>query len=280
MRERRFTTRDGLSLYYRDYGPAASPKTPILFLAGLSSNCRSFEGFAERWSKDCRIVALDYRGCGRSDYDRNYKNYRFDVNALDARELLRHLGIARVVILGTSLGGMVAMEIAHTTKGLVSGVILNDIGPEVTQGARGQVRDYLEIPPEFASWDAAVDMLQRMRESQVPDFTRAQWAKRARQVFTETPEGKVRFDFDPGITREYRERDYSAVSWERFRAMRPIPVMAIRGVLSIILTQDTLDKMAAEKPDLIRVLVPNRGHVPLLDEPECIAAFAAFFAEV
>ncbi|MBM3504417.1 MAG: alpha/beta hydrolase [Alphaproteobacteria bacterium] len=280
MREGRFHTRDGLSLYYRDYGDPRAAKIPILCLAGLSGNSRSFEDFAERWSKNRRVVAMDYRGCGRSEYDRHYKNYRFDVNALDARALLNHLGIREVIIIGTSLGGMVAMEIAHTTKGLLKAVILNDIGPEVTSGARGQVRNYLDIPPDFPDWLEATTMLRRMRESELPGLDGAQWFKRARQVFVENEDGRVRFDFDPGITREYRERNYSSVSWERFRAMRNIPVMTIRGALSIILPADTFAKMAAEKPDMVSVLVPNRGHVPLLDEPECVAAFEAFFARV
>ncbi|MSO65519.1 MAG: alpha/beta hydrolase [Alphaproteobacteria bacterium] len=279
MQEKRFTTRDGLSLYYRDYG-AASTKVPVLCLAGLSSNCRFFEDFALRWRRQRRILALDYRGCGRSAYDPNYKNYRFDVNALDALELLAHEGVGKVVIIGTSLGGMVAMQVAHTNPRVLAGVILNDIGPEVTTEARGQVRNYLDTPPVFGDWAAATQALRTMRVNQFPGLSDAQWAKRARQVFAEGADGKIRFDFDPGITREYRERDYSSVSWERYRAMKHFPVLALRGELSVILPADTFAKMAVEKPDLVRVLVRDRGHVPLLDEPECVAAFDAFFARV
>jgi pimeloyl-ACP methyl ester carboxylesterase len=68
--------------------------------------------------------------------------------------------------------------------------------------------------------------------------------------------------------------------WPLYAALRPVPTLALRGATSDILSVATFERMQREKPDLERVTVPNRGHVPLLDEPECVAAIDAFLSRV
>jgi len=59
-----------------------------------------------------------------------------------------------------------------------------------------------------------------------------------------------------------------------------IPTLALRGAISDVLSPQTFDRMATEKPDLVRVTVAGRGHPPMLDEPDSVAAIDAFLARL
>ena len=139
FRERRVTTGDGLSLYVRDYGDPASTATPVLCLSGLTRNSRDFHAFATRLAPQRRVLAMDYRGRGQSDYDPVVTNYRPDVYANDAIKVAADSGIERVVLVGTSLGGIVAMVLAALKPGFMTGAVLNDIGPEIPAEAAARM---------------------------------------------------------------------------------------------------------------------------------------------
>ena len=87
------------------------------------------------------------------------------------------------------------------------------------------------------------------------------------RTYREGHDGVLRYDFDAQITRQL-ETDSLPDYWPYYRALGRTPVLAIRGALSDVLSEATFERMAAEKPDLVRVTVPGVGHVPLLDEPE------------
>nr|WP_300500421.1 alpha/beta fold hydrolase [uncultured Rhodococcus sp.] len=138
-RERWLTAQDGLKLYFRDYqppggvtggGPAASA-TPVLCLPGVSRNSKDFAPLAQRLSQGRRVICPDYRGRGRSQYDPDWSHYHPPVYVDDIRHLLCALGVHRVHVIGTSLGGILAMVMAVAMPGTVAGAVLNDIGPEI-----------------------------------------------------------------------------------------------------------------------------------------------------
>lgn len=57
-------------------------------------------------------------------------------------------------------------------------------------------------------------------------------------------------------------------------------MLVIHGALSDLLSVSTLERMQREKPDLERVTVGNRGHVPLLDEAEALTAIDRFLSKI
>lgn len=63
--------------------------------------------------------------------------------------------------------------------------------------------------------------------------------------------------------------------WDSFRAVS-MPCLVLRGESSDILSEEIIDRMQAIKPELVRAIIPGRGHAPLLDEPESLAAIDAF----
>ena len=101
------------------------------------------------------------------------------------------------------------------------------------------------------------------------------------RAYRENEKGIPHLDMDPNIGEAIRKVGaQKGDPWALFDSLRDKPVTLLWGVMSDILTQDIIDKMTARKPDLNVVAVPNRGHVPLLNEPECLAALDAFLEEV
>lgn len=278
-RERTFTAQDGLQLYYRDYGADRDGLAPVVCLPGLTRNSVDFHVLALRLSRTRRVICPDLRGRGRSDYDPDYRNYAPHTYVLDLIHLLTVTGCHHVVIIGTSLGGLLAMGMGAINPTVLAGVALNDIGPEIDPAGLDRIRSYADKDPGAMTLDEAVARIQTLFRPALPDLTQEQWVAEAKRSFRRDGDGRYVIDYDPDIGRAAGEQaDQQVDIWPYFRSLRHIPTLSIRGGLSDILNAATVERMAAEKPDLMRAVVPNRGHVPLLDEPECTTAIDAFLA--
>src|SRR5438270_12137480 len=115
---------DGLSLHYRDY-PGGEGRPPILCIPGLTRNARDFEGVATRLAGDWRVLCLDLRGRGASDKAADPASYNPLVYVQDVQRLLAALELPRVVVFGTSLGGLVAIFLANAARAQTAGILLN-----------------------------------------------------------------------------------------------------------------------------------------------------------
>lgn len=279
-REYHHRTRERLRLYYRTYGPEANDKTPVLCLSGLTRNCRDYHALALHVAKQRPVLCLDYRGCGRSDRDLDYMNYQVDTDTADVIDLLDGIGIERAVFVGTSRGGLVTMTLALSRPDLIAAAVLNDVGPALRGGGRSKVAKYFELPFVYADWNDACAAYRAWSEKTTPDLSDEAWMDRAAATFVETKDGRVRFDFDPKMADAYRNRTNPPHSWAKFEALKDKPILSIRGEWSGILSPETVDEMRAKKPDLRAVTIPNRGHTPLLDEPESLAAIDAFLKDL
>lgn len=274
-REVYFTAPDGRRLYYRDYGDSLAPRVPLLCLAGLTRNSKDFADLAPRLAARRRVICLDLRGRGNSDYDADWHNYHARIYSSDILALLAVAGMHEVIVIGTSLGGVLAMILAVTRPTALRGVVLNDIGAKVEQSGIRHIAGYIGKTPAFADWDQAIRALREMAGPAYPGLGDDAWAKMARGVFRED-KGGIRPDYDPALAKAFRADGAKGNLWPFFGALANIPTLLIRGQLSSLLSAATAEKMQAMKPDLAVVTVPGRGHVPLLDEPECTAAIDEF----
>lgn len=279
--DRYYNSGDGLRLYYRDYGSEATDKLPVLCLPGLSRNSRDFEHVALRLQAERRVLCADLRGRGRSQHDPNWRNYHPGTYLADVALLLADAGVERCVFFGTSLGGILSMLFNATAPQRVAAVILNDIGPEVDPAGLARIASYVGRHPPAKTWAEAVAIVRATYECALHGLSDEQWLDYARRSYTDV-DGMPRLDMDPMIGEAVRSAPAAAAPdlWPVFAALGPVPTLVLRGVASDILSTATLDRMQAQKPDLASVEVPNRGHVPLLDEPEAVAAIADFLARV
>ena len=275
-----YKSTDGLNLYYRDFG-TDKPGTPIICLPGLTRNNRDFEDLANYLSDRRRVITTDLRGRGLSDYDPNWQNYHPLTYVDDVWVLLDRLGIDTVIVIGTSLGGLMAMVMSATNGDRLAGTVMNDVGPDINPVGLARVQKYTGRLDPVSSWEGAVKQTRQIYGEWLPGLDEDEWKRMARRAYREDENGVPRLDMDDRIGEAVREvGPQKGDPWALFDTLKDKPVTLLWGVLSDILTKDIVDKMVARKPDLNVVPVPNRGHVPLLDEPECLAAIDAFLERV
>ncbi len=249
---------------------------PLLCLTGLTRNSADFADLAERHAGERRVLCLDYRGRCRSAYDRNWRNYEPRVYAGDVAHLIAANDLHRVVVVGTSLGGVLAMGLAVLKPTALGAVVLNDIGPDVVPGGIGRILDYIGTDHPQPDWESAARYLRQLLPT-LSIRSETGWLKMARATFRQGEDGKLHFDWDVKLAKPLRAvRGAVPDLWPYFRALRRVPVLALRGALSDVLSAESFERMAQAKPDLERVTVVQSGHTPTLNEREAATAVDAF----
>ena len=280
--EKFFRSRDGLQLHYRDYA-GAPDATPVLCLHGLTRNGGDFAPVAAQLAGRRRVIAPDQRGRGRSQYDPQWLNYHPLTYVDDMWLLLQYLSIDRVVAIGTSMGGLMAMLMAAARPSLFAGIVLNDIGPELDPVGAARIREYAGRLPPVASWHDAVEQMKLMFGEALPDYSEDRWLEFTHRTFLVGPDGSPQLAADPRIGDALRAihppPGAAQAMWFAFASARHIPILALRGAHSDLLSQATFERMQREHPKLTAVTVPNRGHPPQLDEPECVEAIEKFLRD-
>lgn len=275
----RFTTSDGLSLHYEDAGQGPA----VLCLAGLTRNSADFTWLA-RAMPGLRLIRMDYRGRGRSDWAEDFMSYNILREGQDAVELLDHLGLERVTLIGTSRGGLIAMALSVTHPGRLNGALLNDIGPEVAPEGLERIMDYVGKTPPFPDLDSAAQALKAGNEAAFPGVPLDRWREQAEFMWVERPdEGGIGLRYDPRLRDAMIGQAGGGEApdlWQLFDGLKGLPLASVRGVNSDLFRSETQGKMADRHPGMIAAVVPARGHVPFLDEPEALAAVRALMDKV
>lgn len=275
------TTLDGLRLYTRVYETQRPGAATVLCLHGLTRNSRDFEDLAPHLQHHYRVIVPDLRGRGLSARDPNPQNYQPAIYIQDIVALLDTLSAARVTVIGTSLGGLLAMMLGVGHRSRIAGIVLNDIGPEADPAGIERIKGYAGRLPPPKDWSDAIAQTKSMFGDAWPNLTAERWSTITRRGFREDASGALSVDADPKIGEMLRAAPAATANlWPFWTALRGIPMLAIRGERSDILSAATFARMKAENPDLEQLEVAQRGHVPLLDEPECIAAIDALLARV
>jgi pimeloyl-ACP methyl ester carboxylesterase len=264
--ERYWTSDDGLRLYGRDY-PGPSPEAPVLLcLPGLTRNSKDFEALALSLCQRWRVLCPDQRGRGHSARDSDPGRYRPDRYCADMLALLDGLDIERVGLIGTSLGGLMAMMLVAMRPQAIQAVVLNDVGPEFDPAGIARISAYLTQPSAPCSLDEALARIAGINAGVFPDYGPADWLALAQQTCV-VEDGRVVLDYDPAIAQGLANGSATPDLWPLFGLLAGRPVLALRGALSDLLSAATLARMAERLPGLETLEVPDRGHAPTLDEP-------------
>jgi pimeloyl-ACP methyl ester carboxylesterase len=282
--ERRWTSRDGLALYVRDYvADREEACLPVICLHGLTRNSKDFEGLAPRIAAlGRRVLVPDVRGRGQSGWDSRPARYNPKTYARDVLDLMDQLGIPSAVFIGTSMGGLITMTVAAMRSKAVAAVILNDVGPAIAPEGVERILSYAGKGGPIDSWEDAVAYLRSTTGIAFPDFDDEDWRRLANRTFRDW-NGRPQFDYDPAIAAPLRKpgKAVELLAWLLFRRLaRRRPTMLIRGRLSDILSADIAARMRKIAPAMHEVVVPGVGHAPTLDEPEAVDAIAQFLRTV
>jgi pimeloyl-ACP methyl ester carboxylesterase len=274
---------DGLMLHVRKYGSRLASAVPVVCLPGLARTAADFHSLAGALAADPAnprlVLALDYRGHGRSEYDRNADNYTLPVALADLSAVLIALEIAPAIFLGTSYGGLLAMMLAVWRPTAIAGVILNDIGPVMEPQGWVRIKGYLKglaIPRNF---EEGAEVLRWWFDAQFPNLTPQDWIAFAQRTWREHG-GRLVPEYDLKLARTLHGANlqHPLTLWNHFDALTRVPLMVIRGANSNMLAPTTLQAMVSRRNELEVAVVPDQGHAPLLAEPKLIRRIAAFVA--
>lgn len=278
------TARDGLKLHTRDYGPLASEALPVVCLPGFARTAGDFHelalALANEEAAPRRVLALDYRGRGRSDYDKDWKNYDIRIELDDMMQVLTAAGIEAAVFVGTSRGGLLTMALGAARPALIKGVVLNDVGPIIDARGLLRIRGYVGKMPVPRSYAEGAEILKRLADQQFSIFGDAEWEIMARRTWTER-DGRLVTDYDPNLMKVLEELDLEAplpVLWNYFAGLTHVPMLAIRGANSDLLAAQTLTEMAERHPDCQIHEAPGQGHAPLLGSRDMIKRISKLVA--
>lgn len=271
---------DGLKLHVRCWGPRAAKGVPVVCLPGLARTTADFDALAPALAEGGarRVIALDYRGRGLSEYDQNPENYNPAVELADVLAVATALECLPAIFIGTSRGGILTMLLAAQRPSAIAGAVLNDIGPAIEPQGLMRIKGYVGKLPQPRSFEDGAELLRRLFSAQFPKLTTEDWLKSARRTFKQE-NGALVPTYDVNLARTLAAVDPEKPIpplWKEFEAMRDMRVLAIRGENSDLLSAATLEDMGSRHPGLETLIVPDQGHAPLLAEPETIARIAAF----
>lgn len=279
------SARDGLKLHIREYGPVAAPAMPVVCLPGLARTSADFHELALALSGDeaapRRVLALDYRGRGRSEYDKDWRNYDIRVELDDLMQVLAATGVEEAVFVGTSRGGLLTMALAAARPVAIRGVVLNDVGPVIDARGLLRIRGYIGKLPSPRSYAEGAEILKRLSDQQFSALGAAEWEIMARRTWTER-DGRLVTDYDPRLMKTLEALDLEAplpILWPYFDALGHVPVLAIRGANSDLLAAETLEEMGRRHPQCETFTAPGQGHAPLLGSKDMIRRIARLIAK-
>ncbi len=278
FREHHISAGDAIRLYVRDYGAASEQEKVILCLGGVTRNSKDFHELASRLMPDYRVICPDYRGRGRSAYDPDWRHYNPRVYLDDIHHIACALDLQHFAVIGTSLGGVLAMAMGASMPGRLRGVLLNDIGPDIPTDGMAPILEYMRNDIAMPDWPSVVQRLQSTFPN-MPAYNEADWLRIAHATYRERDDGELVFDWDPDIVRAFeRKVDAGVDLWPLFRSLRRLPVLSVRGALSPFVNEQTRQAMAHQIPDLRQVCVEGVGHVPSLNEPDCAGAIKGWLS--
>jgi pimeloyl-ACP methyl ester carboxylesterase len=275
---------DGLRLHVREYGERTPQKLAVVCLPGLTRTVADFDALAPALAEagPRRVIAVDLRGRGQSEYDRNPENYNLLVELGDVVAILTALAIGPAVFVGSSRGGLLSMHLAVAHPTAIAGVVLHDIGPVIEPKGLARLRSYVGKLPQPRNFSEGAEILRSVFHGQFPNLTPEQWLASAKHTWRQKSDGSLVPTHDVNLSRTLNAIDIETPLpplWNEFEALARVPMLVIHGERSDILSADTVAAMSARHPGMEIIEVPDQGHVPLLDSNDIIQRVTDFVAK-
>lgn len=263
---------------YAEWGDPANPRV-VVCVHGLTRNGRDFDELARVLATDYRVICPDVVGRGRSEWLNDPADYGFPAYIADMVTLVARLNVESVDWVGTSMGGLIGMLLAAQPKSPIRCLVLNDVGPVITAESLQRIGQYVGNAPRFPSFADAVTYVRTVSAPFGP-LSDAQWQALTEHCVRQGDDGQWAMVYDPGIGAPFRNAFvYADVDlWGFYEALR-IPVLAIRGAESDLLTPDVHRAMGERGPRAQLAEIPGVGHAPMFTDAGQIRLITEFLRQ-
>jgi pimeloyl-ACP methyl ester carboxylesterase len=264
--------------YYDWPGPsrASGPAPVVLCIHGLTRNGRDFDELAKALSTDFRVICPDIAGRGKSQWLDDPNAYAYPLYLSDMAVLVASLGLPRIDLVGTSMGGIIGMIWAAQPVNPIRKLVINDVGPLIAKQGLKRIRRYVGLDPSFKD-PAALEAGLRKAFAEFGPLTDATWREMARHGARVKPDGSLGLAYDPKIAAPFKKawfiRDIKL--WNFYDAIA-CPTLVLRGANSDILRAADARKMTQRGPRARLIEYPGIGHAPSLTAPDQIKAVRDF----
>jgi pimeloyl-ACP methyl ester carboxylesterase len=231
-------------------------------LHGISQQAHSWDFISLPLSVDYRVIALDQRGHGDSDWSPN-GNYSTDIYVGDIEAFVGAMRLENFHLMGHSMGGRNSLAWASGRPGILKSLTIVDTGPETQRRGQNRIQQFRELPDELDTLDEFA--------SRVMEYTgrnREQTMGALKYSIRQRQDGKWTWKYDKAM----RVSGFRAPTWtpeQLWDGWRKIdcPALVVRGARSDIFADETMVRMAEEHPDCTTVTVENAGHLVQGDNP-------------
>lgn len=266
-------TVNGLRLHYLDWGNAGAP--PVVCVHGYTSSAQAFNALARHLQDRFHVIAPDVRGHGESAWS-SPGAYQYRDQVADVEELVDRLGLAPFTLIGTSMGGIIAMAYAGAHPERLVRLVINDIGPDAEGGSQRITQQVGSRPEEFATLDDAMTYRRQMSPI-VASRSEADQRELALGVLRQRPDGRWVWKMDPAYIQQRVQHGPPPrpALWPVLQHL-PCPTLVVWGMDSDVLLEAQARRMVEVLPRGELVAVPDVGHAPTLVEPVALTALERF----
>ena len=272
-----FVTGNGLRFHYLDWGDADAP--PVVLLHGFAQTCHSWDFVALSLSDRFRVITLDQRGHGDSDWAPD-GDYTAETQQTDLHAIVEALDLRGFVLMGLSMGGRNAFTYAAHHPERVRALVIVDSAPETRTAGTGNIRRFVEQEDELDSVD---DFIKRV-QAYNPRRSVQQIKGSILHNLKELPNGKWTWKYDKILRSSRRSMTPDPGTAERlwkYAESLQCPTLVVRGAETDVVTAETAEAMQQRIPNSRLATVEGAGHLVMGDNPSGFEkAFISFLAEL
>ncbi len=240
----------------------------VLCIHGLTRNSRDFDYLTKFLEKKYTVISIDIFGHGKSSWLKNTKKYNYSTYCSSVIKLIDFLKIKKVNIIGTSMGGIIAMYTAAYNNTLVNKIVLNDVGAEINIVALKELSFYVKKFPKFKNKSAANCFLKKFF-SPLKLENEEHIIHMVENSIVLKKDGSYYLNHDPAIVAKFfksvHSLDNNVDLWHIWKKISQ-SVLILRGQESKFLTYDTVKKMISDRANVQFIEYPDTGHTPSLLE--------------